>query len=380
MAEMRVNSLMTISMNELYDNVFQNRPPIIEGLLYSGTYIFAGAPKVGKSFLMAQLAYHISTGQRLWEYEVHQGDVLYLALEDDYQRLQSRLFRMFGVEGTDHLHLTVQSKLISEGLEVQLEDFLKTHPETRVVIIDTLQKVREFSGDTYSYTSDYEVIGKLKEFADQKGICILIVHHTRKTPEGDQFEMISGTTGILGCADGAFLMRKEKRTDNSATLDIVGRDQSDQTLFLTKDPDRLLWMLDHAETELRKELPDPLVDAVIGLLCPEQPNWSGSATELVEALKLEMQPNALTKRLNVKAGVLAQQYHILYQNEHCRTGSKITLTLQQDTGDDRDGSDDTTKGSLVPQSIVTASQSSQEKEDMYGKDKNITDFAESIGA
>ena len=71
MAEMRVNSLMTISMNELYDNVFQNRPPIIEGLLYSGTYIFAGAPKVGKSFLMAQLAYHISTGQRLWEYEVH---------------------------------------------------------------------------------------------------------------------------------------------------------------------------------------------------------------------------------------------------------------------------------------------------------------------
>ena len=128
MAEMRVNSLMTISMNELYDNVFQNRPPIIEGLLYSGTYIFAGAPKVGKSFLMAQLAYHISTGQRLWEYEVHQGDVLYLALEDDYQRLQSRLFRMFGVEGTDHLHLTVQSKLISEGLEVQLEDFLITQP------------------------------------------------------------------------------------------------------------------------------------------------------------------------------------------------------------------------------------------------------------
>lgn len=85
-------------------------------------------------------------------------------------------------------------------------------------------------------------------------------------------------------------------------------------------------------------------------------------------------------RLNVKAGVLAQQYHILYQNEHCRTGSKLTLTLQQDTGDDRDGSDDTTKGSLVPQSIVTASQSSQEKEDMYGKDKNKTDFAESIGA
>lgn len=57
--------------------------------------------KENKSFFMAQLAYHISTGQPLWNYEVHQGTVLYLALEDDYQRLQERMSRMFGVEGTD---------------------------------------------------------------------------------------------------------------------------------------------------------------------------------------------------------------------------------------------------------------------------------------
>ena len=46
--------LHTVSMNELYQNVYQSRPPIIDGLLYPGTYLFAGAPKVGKSFLMAQ--------------------------------------------------------------------------------------------------------------------------------------------------------------------------------------------------------------------------------------------------------------------------------------------------------------------------------------
>ena len=54
--------LKTISMSELYDTVYQSKPPLIDGLLYPGTYIFAGAPKLGKSFLMAQLAYHISTG------------------------------------------------------------------------------------------------------------------------------------------------------------------------------------------------------------------------------------------------------------------------------------------------------------------------------
>ena len=50
--------LHTVSMNDLYETVFQSRPPVIDGLLYSGTYLFAGAPKVGKSFFMAQLAYY----------------------------------------------------------------------------------------------------------------------------------------------------------------------------------------------------------------------------------------------------------------------------------------------------------------------------------
>lgn len=83
--------LKTVSMTELYDTVYQSRPPLIDGLLYPGTYLFVGAPKLGKSFLMAQLAYHISTGTPLWNYPVRKGTVLYLALEDDYSRLQKRL-------------------------------------------------------------------------------------------------------------------------------------------------------------------------------------------------------------------------------------------------------------------------------------------------
>ena len=88
--------LNTVSMTELYDTVYPPRKPIVNDLLYSGTYLFVGAPKVGKSFFMGQLAYHVAMGLPLWEYEVHQGTVLYLALEDDYARLQRRLSRMFG--------------------------------------------------------------------------------------------------------------------------------------------------------------------------------------------------------------------------------------------------------------------------------------------
>jgi RecA-family ATPase len=319
--------LPTVSMNDLYENVYQSRPPIVDGLLCAGTYLLAGAPKVGKSFLVAQLAYHVSTGLKLWDYEVHKGTVLYLALEDNYQRLQERMFRMFGVEGTDDLHFAVYAKQIGNGLDEQLEKFLREHPDTNLIIIDTLQKVREVGGDAYSYANDYEIVGKFKQFADKHNICLLLVHHTRKQPAGDKFEMISGTTGLLGCADGAFLLQKENRTDLSATLDIVGRDQADQRLYLTRDQEHLCWNLDHAEAELWKAPADPLLEAVAGMLTEAAPEWQGSATELIDKLHLEIQPNVLAKKLNVLAGQLFQAFRVKYENSHGRSGSRIKLTL-----------------------------------------------------
>ena len=142
--------LKTVSMTELYDTVYQSKPPLIDGLLYPGTYIFAGAPKLGKSFLMAQLAYHVSTGTPLWSYTVRKGTALYLALEDDYRRLQERLYRMFGTESADNLHFSVSASQIGKGLDEQLQGFVTEHPDTKLIIIDTLQKVREVGGDNYS--------------------------------------------------------------------------------------------------------------------------------------------------------------------------------------------------------------------------------------
>lgn len=96
--------LHTLTMTELFQTAYKSRPPVAEGLLYSGAYILAGAPKIGNSFLVAQIAYHVSVGQDLWDYKVHQGTVLYLALEDDFQRIQSRMFMMYGVNDTPNLH------------------------------------------------------------------------------------------------------------------------------------------------------------------------------------------------------------------------------------------------------------------------------------
>jgi len=321
--------LPTVTMTELYDTVYESRPPVIDGLFQNGTYIFAGAPKVGKSFLMAQLAYHVATGKPLWGYEVHQGTVLYLALEDDHERLQKRMYRMFGVEDVGNLHFAINAKQLGNGLDAQLEKFVREHPDTRLIIIDTLQKVRELSGDAYSYRDDYQIIGQLKQFADKFKLCMLVVHHTRKSPANDEFDRISGTTGIHGCADGAFVLSKEKRTDSAATLSISGRDQPDQCIHLVRDEETLQWNFDHADTEPYREPPDPLLERVAALITEDCPTWQGSATELITATGCEIQPNALTKRLNVNASKLLCDYQIRYTNAHTKTGSRITLTLQR---------------------------------------------------
>ena len=166
--------LKTVSMSELLDNVYQSKPPLMDGLLYRGTYLFVGAPKLGKSFLMTQLAYHISTGTPLWNYPVRKGTVLYLALEDDYRRLQERSYRMFGTAENESLFFSVSAGQLGRGLDEQLTNFLREHPDTSLIIIDTLQKVREVGGDNYSYANNYQIITRLKALAGSYGICLLL--------------------------------------------------------------------------------------------------------------------------------------------------------------------------------------------------------------
>lgn len=316
-----------MSLSELYDTIYENKLPIIDGLLYAGVYLFVGAPKVGKSFLMAQLAYHVSTGKSMWEYNVHKYDVAYFALEDDFARIQKRLYRMFGSERNDNLLFATKVDSINGVLEQQLNSFQQTHPNVKLIIIDTLQKIRESSSD-YNYGNDYQVISKLKEFADSRGLCLLLVHHTRKQKSEDNFDMISGTNGLLGAADGAFILYKDKRTSNTATPEISGRDQQEQKLILVKNSETLYWELQSKETELWKEPPEPLLEAISEFITAENTDWAGTATELLEKTNLNIPINSITKRLNVNAGRLFIEYGIIYKSSRTHDGRRIELHYQ----------------------------------------------------
>lgn len=335
--QMQPSYLKTVSMTDLYETDFEAQSALIDNLLYRGTYLFVGSPKVGKSFMMAQLAYHISTGTPLWNYKVKQATVLYFALEDDYPRLQRRLFKMFGADGTENLYFATQCKTLDGGLDEQIRGFIREHPDTGLIIIDTLKRVREVGGADYSYASDYDVVAKLKALADSCKVAMLIVHHTRKQQAGDKFDTISGTNGLLGAADGAFVLSKEKRTANAAMLDITGRDQQDQRIHLVRNPQRLIWEFEKSETEVRAEPPDPLLEKISTVLFSDSSRWDGTASELSEIIGLDIKPNVLSLRLSINAGRLLKDYGIHYKASRTHSGRKISLW--KESASMRDGRD-----------------------------------------
>ena len=220
-------------------------PPIrfvVDKLLPQGLHILAGAPKVGKSWLALWLCLCVAKGEPIWNFLTTKGSVLYLCLEDSYSRIQNRLLDITD-DAPASLRFATMSEKLHCGLVEQIEGFLSTNPDTVLVVIDTLQRIRGTGNEANPYASDYRDLGVLKELADRCRIAILLIHHLRKMNDDDPMNMISGTTGISGATDTNLVLKKGKRSGSTATLYCTGRDIEYQELTLEFDQDAHVWKL-----------------------------------------------------------------------------------------------------------------------------------------
>ena len=275
------------------------------------------------------MAYQVSMGTPFLGFSSRQGTVLYLALEDTCERLQKRLAQMTE-QDSEHLILSVFSETLDEGLTERLSDFWSEHTDTVLIIIDTLQRVRGRTPDNGSYAADYDTLARLKEFSDTFGVTVLVVHHTRKEGAEDVFNMISGTNGVMGAADGALLLHKDKRTASDAVLEVVGRDQPQLRLHLRFAAAHLCWELLEAEIEPYREPPCPLLEVLSRLVNEENPSWNGTATELAQCLpemdsNQSFTPNWIVRTLNARQDTLLRKYNIRYVAQRTREGKSLSL-------------------------------------------------------
>ena len=329
-----MQKLQTVNADTLLYEPLEKPSFVVDGLIPTGLTLFCGSQKIGKSWLMLKLCLCVSQGIPLWDMPTREGDVLYLCLEDTFCRIQDRLFRLTD-EASSRLHFAVASDKLSDGLIVQLEDYLKEYPDSRLIVIDTLQKVRTASKDN-AYASDYGDISLIKDFADRHSLAVIVVHHIRKQNDSDVFNKVSGTTGLTGSADATFVLEQESRASNAAKLYVTGRDTPYQE-FTLRFRDCSWELVERKEQEQieRESIPDILFRLVKFMQGREE--WTGTATELLEQMgETGMPPNIMTKRLNEYRASFLSENNIRYGYHRKKGCREISLTRQPGDGGDGD--------------------------------------------
>ena len=299
------NRLLTIDGETLMSQPLTPLNFVVDTLLSQGLHILAGSPKVGKSWLALWLAVTVAKGDPVWGMGVKQGTTLYLCLEDSTLRIQNRLFEI-PEDAPANVHFTTNSNTLGKGLEEQLRAFLTEHPDTVLVIIDTLQMIRGAGYDN-TYANDYRDLSVLKHIADTHGISIRLGHHLRKMNDDDPMNMISGTTGLSGATDSNFVLRKSRRRENTATLYCTGRDIPYRELALEFDGEAHVWKLLSDDCE-QTEQPSERILFLLSELLRRQPEISAPAKVLLEKIDPAgtegLTPNSFSHRIRKSVDAL----------------------------------------------------------------------------
>lgn len=238
------HTLETITARDLQVTELPPLAFIVEGILPQGLSILAAPSKYGKSWLSFDLCLSVAAGKPFLGYETTGGETLYLALEDGLRRLKGRMDSILkGVQAPAGVHLATSANAIGSGLTEQINEHLARHPDTKLIVIDVLERVRTAgSRSTSAYTVDYQNMGALKSIADEHNLCVLVIHHTRKMKDdSDVYNSISGTNGIMGACDTIWVMQRDNREDDQTKLFMTGRDIEQQSIVVTLDKAAHRW-------------------------------------------------------------------------------------------------------------------------------------------
>ena len=296
---MEENKLSVIDGESLMELELSAPQFCIRSLLPQGLCILGGAPKIGKSWLVLDWCVRIARGEPIWGMETRQGTTLYLCLEDTLQRVQRRLCCITD-EGPSQMFFATAAGTLADDLEEQILTFLRVHPDTVLIVVDTFQMVRGNTSEP-SYGNDYQDIQKLKRIADSQRVTILLVHHLRKQGDRDPINKLSGTTGISGAVDGVYVLDKKERAQNAALLIVTGRDVEYRELELRFSKERCAWDLVSDSMEMPEKLLPPDLISLLEYM-REVKYFSGGNTELAETFNasfgVDVEPKRLKQMMN----------------------------------------------------------------------------------
>jgi hypothetical protein len=264
-----------VRVDDLLRQEFPKTLWVVPDLLPEGLTLLAAKPKLGKSWLALGLALAVASGGvALGKTPVEAGDVLYLALEDSPKRLRNRTEQLLqGEPPPSRLEVTTRWPRLDDGGLRLLEVWLLGHPEARLLILDTLAKIRGHARSATLYGEDYASLEQVQALAHARSVSILVIHHTGKESREDALDEVNATQGLNGVADNVLVLRRE-RGKPQARLIGDGRELLGIEQTLQFDPTTGAWRLaepvpDQPKTPERAEILD-LLKTSDGPLTPKQ--------------------------------------------------------------------------------------------------------------
>jgi RecA-family ATPase len=203
----------------------------LPGIVPEGLTVLAGAPKVGKSWLVLEWLLAIaSRGGRAMDgiHITNARPVFYLALEDGDRRMKDRSHKLLGTGQPTPKLFAYKTKIADPGKLLPTIAAWLSANRTGLVVVDTLGKAIPpcLSGET-TYSRDYRVMSELKDIVDKyPGAAIVVNHHDRKATTADFVDSVSGTNGIAGGADTVIVLTRD-RNQSDGLIQVTGRDVSE---------------------------------------------------------------------------------------------------------------------------------------------------------
>ena len=211
---------------DMLDLMQRDIPPLkyaIRPILPEGFVCIAGRPKAMKSWTMLKIAYAVVNGVDFMGHKTEQGDVLYLALEDSKRRIKDRVIKM-GEDKSKHPTILLADEIpyLGFGFEESIERWIEDSENPRLIIIDTLARIKPRQGKKSgtAYDLDNELLNKLQTIAIQKNITIAFVTHLSKQSTDYSWDRIQGSVGMQGMTDAMWLIDRGETAKNAS---ITGR-------------------------------------------------------------------------------------------------------------------------------------------------------------
>lgn len=307
-------ALKTVSAAELQRMDIPPLQWVVEKILPQGLTILAAPPKYGKSWLALDLCASVALGRHFLGFQTNRAEVLYMALEDGHRRLKTRLTAVLeGQKAPDNLHFAIASMALDNGLVEQLNGFIRKCPDTRLIVIDVLARIRSnaVSRRNDIYRLDYHDAAALQGIAQKYSIAIVVIHHARKMrDETDVYNAISGSNGLFGGADSAWILQRAHRDDQQTSLYINGREVASECYKIAFDDSICRWRM-LGTGEHAKLVTDAVLQLVRYLLERNGGEWRGTAAQMIAegaALGLGLtDPRAVGRRLPGLAETLRKE-------------------------------------------------------------------------